>query len=128
MLLTRDEGNAPEEELFSVVSHLNLGRGLIADSQEKVDVSHLNFNAGRKAKASTAYQAARDYFRVAMDLSPTQGWEEDYEFMLALHLDAAECEYLWGDIEHAEQDVAELLTRAQTRVDKALLQTKSLHC
>jgi predicted ATPase len=94
MLLTRDEGNAPEEELFSIVSHLNLGRGLIADSQEEVHVSHLNFDAGRKAKVSTAYQAARDYFRVAMELSPPQGWEEDYEFMLALHLNAAECEYL----------------------------------
>src|SRR5258708_39421066 len=54
-----------------------------------------------------------------MELSPSQGWEEDYEFMLALHLDAAECEYLCGDIEQAEQDVAELLARARTRVDKA---------
>src|SRR5258708_13188362 len=54
-----------------------------------------------------------------MELSPSQGWEEDYEFMLALHLDAAECEYLCGDIERAEQDITELLARARTRVDKA---------
>ena len=119
LLLTRGEGNAPEEELFSIVSHLNLGRGLIADSQEQFQLSHLNFDAGRKAKVSTAYQAARDYFRIAMELSPPQGWEEDYEFMLALHLDAAECEYLCGDIQRAEQDITELLARARTRVDKA---------
>jgi predicted ATPase/transcriptional regulator with GAF, ATPase, and Fis domain len=119
LLLTRGEGNAPEEELFSIVSHLNLGRGLIADSQEQVHLSHLNFDAGRKAKVSTAYQAARDYLRVAIELSPPQGWEEDYEFMLALHLDAAECEYLCGDIERAEQEITELLARARTRVDKA---------
>jgi len=119
LLLTRRAGNAPEEELFSIVSHLNLGRRLIAESHEQIQLSHLNFDAGRKAKLSTAYQAARDYFRIAIELTPPRGWEEDYEFMLALHLDAAECEYLCGDIERAERDVIELLARARTRVDKA---------
>jgi predicted ATPase/transcriptional regulator with GAF, ATPase, and Fis domain len=119
LLLTRGEGNVPEEELFSIVSHLNLGRGLFADSREQFQLSRLNFDAGLKAKVSTAYQAARDYFRIAMELSPPEGWEKDYEFMLALHLDAAECEYLCGDIERAEQDITELLACARTRVDKA---------
>jgi predicted ATPase/transcriptional regulator with GAF, ATPase, and Fis domain len=119
LMLTRGEGNAPEEELFSIVSHLNLGRRLITDSPEQLQLSHLNFDAGRKAKVSTAYQAARDYFRIAVELSPPNGWEEDYEFMLALHLDAAECEYLCGQIEQAEEDIAELLARARSRVDKA---------
>src|SRR5258707_14421813 len=54
-----------------------------------------------------------------MELIPPETWEKDYEFMLALHLDAAECEYLCGDIERAEQDITELLARARTRVDKA---------
>jgi predicted ATPase/transcriptional regulator with GAF, ATPase, and Fis domain len=119
LLLNRRAGNAPEKELFSIVSHLNLGRRLIAESHEQIQLSHLNFDAGRKAKLSTAHQAARDYFRIAIELSPPRGWEEDYEFMLALHLDAAECEYLCGDNERAEQDVIELLARARTRVDKA---------
>jgi predicted ATPase/transcriptional regulator with GAF, ATPase, and Fis domain len=119
ILLTRGGANAPEEELFSIVSHLNLGRGLISDPQERSQLSHLNFDAGCKAKLSTAYQAARDYFRIAIELSPSDGWQNDYEFTLALHLDAAEGEYLCGNIEQAEYDIAELLSRARTRLDKA---------
>ena len=119
LLLTRGGASVPEEELFSIVSHLNLGRGLIRDSRERAQLAHLNFDAGRKAKLSTAYQAARDYFRIAIELSPSDSWQNDYDFTLALHLDAAECEYLCGNLEQAESDIAELLSRARTRVDKA---------
>jgi predicted ATPase len=119
LLLTRYDGDAPEEGLFSIVSHLNLGRRLITDRQEQARLAQLNFDAGRKAKLSTAYQAARDYFRIAMELSSARVWEDDYEFMLALHLEAAECEYLCGDLDQAEKEVTELLARARTRLDKA---------
>jgi predicted ATPase/transcriptional regulator with GAF, ATPase, and Fis domain len=119
LLLTRYDGDAPGDGLFSIVSHLNLGRRLITDRREQARLAQLNFDAGRKAKLSTAYQAARDYFRIAMELSSARVWEDNYEFMLALHLNTAECEYLCGDLGQAEEEVTELLARACTRLDKA---------
>jgi len=53
-----------------------------------------------------------------MKLSPPRAGKKTMNSCSPLHLDAAECEYLCGDIERAEQDVAELLARARTRVDR----------
>jgi predicted ATPase/transcriptional regulator with GAF, ATPase, and Fis domain len=119
LLLDRRAGDLPEEELFSVVSHFNLGRRLLTEDHEKVRLVNLNFDAGCKAKLSTAFDAACDYFRIATELSASDRWEEDYDFMFELYLEAAACEYVAGNLERAEQAVVELLARAQTRLEKA---------
>jgi Nif-specific regulatory protein len=108
-----------EERLFDVIHHLNLGRVLISESTERLDLSRLNLKAGRKAKISTAYQAALGYFRAGIDLLVEDCWETDYELMLALHLEAAECEYLCGLYDEASRSFSRLLGRARTALDKA---------
>ena len=70
LLLRRSAGQLAEKELFTAVSHFNLGRQLITGKREKVLLSHLNFDAGCKAKLATALGAACDYFRFAIELSP----------------------------------------------------------
>ena len=44
--LSRSAGQLDEKELFTAVSHFNLGRQLITTDREKVLLSHLNFDAG----------------------------------------------------------------------------------
>ena len=46
-------------------------------------------------------------------------WSTEYELAFALHLEAAECEYLCGSFEEAERDFDRLLTKARTKLDKA---------
>ena len=43
------------EKIYDLVNQLNLGSALISEWPEKVRAAELNFVAGRKAKASTAY-------------------------------------------------------------------------
>src|SRR5262249_15863301 len=54
-----------------------------------------------------------------IDLLTEAHWEVDYELLFALHLEAAECEYLSGHFGQAERAFDRLLHRARTRVDKA---------
>ena len=51
-----------EEKLFDIVHHLNRGSSLLGDEHEREELARLNLSAGRKAKSSTAYTAALDYF------------------------------------------------------------------
>lgn len=107
-----------EERLFDIVHHLNIGRGSIVEEAEALQLARLDLAAARRARASTAFEAARGYLQAAIGLLPANRWETDYELLIELHLMAAECEYLAGEEPAAERLIATLLTRARTRLDK----------
>ena len=119
LLLERWTPATAEARLFDIAHHLNLGRGLIADPVERLTLARLDLQAAWRAKASTAYQAAGGYIRAALDLLGPDTWESEYELTLAIHLEAAECEYLTGDDAEAERLMGVLLSRARTRLDRA---------
>ena len=111
--------SAGEERLFDVVHHLNLGRRIIEEPAERLALAGLDLQAARRAKASTAYQAARGYLQAARDLLPPDAWSTEYDLALAIHLEAAECEYVTGDDDEAGRLVDVLLAQARTRLDRA---------
>jgi predicted ATPase/transcriptional regulator with GAF, ATPase, and Fis domain len=113
------ETDRSEEKLFDVVHHLNRGGSLLCDEHERVGLARLNLSAGRKAKSSTAYAAALDYFNAGLGLLTDAHWEREYDVMFALHVEAAECEYLCGNFDSATTQLDELLQRATTKLDKA---------
>jgi predicted ATPase/transcriptional regulator with GAF, ATPase, and Fis domain len=110
---------AAEEKLFEVVSHLNLGAGLITDELEQLSLCRLNLAAGQRAKASTAHQAALGYFKTGLQLVDASLWGSEYRLMFDLHREAAEAEYLCGQFDEAERRFGELLGRARSAHDKA---------
>ncbi|WP_422614622.1 ATP-binding protein, partial [Aetokthonos hydrillicola] len=85
-----------QEKLFEIVAQLNIGKGLISEQQERDTLAQLNWEAGEKAKAATAYTTALDFFSVGIDLLSVTGWERQYELSLALYSSAAEVAYLGG--------------------------------
>jgi predicted ATPase/signal transduction histidine kinase len=106
-----------EERLFEIVSHLNLGRSLIAEPAEKAKLTQLNLTAARKAKASTAYQAAVDYLTIGIELLPENSWETDYDVTLVLHVEITEASYLNLDYEQMEQWANVTLQHTKTLLD-----------
>lgn len=118
-LLLRQDETIVEDNLFDIVHHLNLGSGLLFEEAERLGLARLNLNAGRKAKISTAYQAALTLLKAGLELLTENHWESDYDPAFNLHLEAAECQYLCGDFGEAEQQYALLLRRARTSLDKA---------
>jgi PAS domain S-box-containing protein len=107
------------EHLFDVANQLDRGAGRLIDREEKVQAATIDLRAGRKAKASAAYGSARTYFAAGAALMSESDWDSRYELTFRLWLERAECEFLTGNFEMAEQLIAELLQRAASRLDQA---------
>lgn len=108
-----------EDEVFEIVSHLNLGASLITDRVEKDCLTAVNLIAGQKARASIAYSPALTYFATAAELLEQDAWETQYDLAFRLFLDFAECAYLSGDHAKAEELFALVSDKAGTPIQKA---------
>ncbi len=119
LLWSRWESAGIDEGIFDLASHLNTGAQLIDSPQERLALARLNLAAGRNAKSAAAWSAALGYFSAGTGLLDGTHWQSDYELAFALHLEAAQCEYLCGDFDAAERQLTGLLPRAATGLDSA---------
>lgn len=118
LLLHKFEKEEFEERIFNIVNHLNLGIDLITDKKEKDELAKLNLQTGRKAKASTAYEIAFQYFNTGLYLLRPQNWESDYKLSLELSIETAEISYLNGNFEKMDDLAKEITNHAKTLLDK----------
>ncbi|MCL1472182.1 AAA family ATPase [Argonema antarcticum A004/B2] len=119
LLLQNIGANSLGTRIFEVVDHLNLGRELLVDEQEKIELASLNLSAGKKAKDATAYAAALQYLKSGIDCLTGDFWIKHYNLALALHKEQAEVEYLNGNFEQAETLTNLVLSQAKTPLEKA---------
>ncbi|BAY28182.1 serine/threonine protein kinase with two-component sensor domain [Nostoc carneum NIES-2107] len=108
-----------EEQVFAIANQLNIGIEQFREPQERHQLSRLNFIAGKKAKASTAYNAALAYLKISIDLLPTNPWQSDYDFTLSLYNEATEASYLSGELDLMENLAQEVLQQAKAIIDTA---------
>ncbi|MES2207088.1 MAG: AAA family ATPase [Pseudomonadota bacterium] len=118
LLLANSTEETIESNLFSIVAQLNRGKENITDANEKALFRHLNYRTGRKAKASTAYPAARNYFALAAEFVSPEVWSSEYADTLALYLELLESEYLVGNFERADDISKQTLDQAQNNLDR----------
>ncbi|WP_246703814.1 serine/threonine-protein kinase PknK [Rhizobium sp. SEMIA 4085] len=113
---------APElidDNVFEIVSQLNRGAALITSAEEREQLAKFNLLAGRRAKASTAYASALNYFVAGTTLLPEDAWERQQQLAFALELNRAECEFLIGALADAEERLALLSNCAVCTDDQA---------
>ena len=108
-----------EESVFDIVSQFNRGTDDITDGGETTLLCHLNFLAGKKAKAAIAYTSARRYLERAMTLMPDDAWQSQYRSTFELTLALSECEYIVGNFLRADQLAQLILANAQSNRDRA---------
>jgi PAS domain S-box-containing protein len=108
-----------EEAIFDIVNQYNRGVALITSRDEREQMAELNLLAGTRAKASSAYASALKYLVAGAALLPEDSWERRHELIFALELHRAECEFLTGALEAAEQRLNVLVTRAETTIERA---------
>jgi predicted ATPase/signal transduction histidine kinase/CheY-like chemotaxis protein len=108
-----------EDRIFEIVNQLNRGAGLITAREELQRVAEFNLVAGKRAKTSTAYASALNYFAGGRALLTEDSWEHCYPLMFALEFHRAECEFLSSQLPAAEQRLAMLADRTATLVDSA---------
>ncbi|HEY9613331.1 hybrid sensor histidine kinase/response regulator, partial [Allocoleopsis sp.] len=120
LLLANVSVNSLSEKIFEIVDHLNVGRELIRDEAEFVDLGRLNLEAGKKAKASTAYAAAlAQYFTPGIEVLPGDTWKTHYDLTFNLYREKSECEYLCGNFDKAEELFNLILNQAKSNLDRA---------
>jgi histidine kinase len=114
--------NIPEDKisahLFDIVNQLNKGKILLQDPHKIETLSKLNLRAGIKAKESSAYKTAYDYFATGINLLSTNYWEEQYDLALQLHALAGETAYLNGDFQKMDGMISEVLNNAVHLLEK----------
>jgi len=123
LLSTAPEGITDIEtlgNLFTIVSHLNLGWEERADPQTAYFLSDLNYHAGNKALNALAMEAANEYFNKSKDLLPDDCWEDShYERTFRIFQKVAKTELMCGNYETSESLLTLLLNRAKTDLDRA---------
>jgi PAS domain S-box-containing protein len=107
-----------EEKIFDIVNQLNIGVELITAQIERDELAELNLIAGRKAKYSTAYGAAKKYLTVGLELLDIECWQNHYNLTLGLYEEATEAMYLNGEFEQMEQLAETVLQNANALLDK----------
>ncbi|MEG4090034.1 AAA family ATPase [Microcoleus sp. Pol12B4] len=108
-----------KENIFALVNQLNYGTDLITLELERYELAELNLIAGQKAKAGTAYESAVKYLKVGLELLGEDSWESQYDLTIALHVEAAETEYINTNFERSQQLSETILKQAKTLLEKA---------
>ena len=107
-----------EEKVFEIANQFNRAIALITAREEREQVAELNLIAGKRAKASTAYASALNYFAAAAALLGDD-WNRYYSLLFGSELQRAECEFLSGELVAAEERLCLLAVRAMNLVDHA---------
>ncbi|QLE43640.1 GAF domain-containing protein [Nostoc sp. C052] len=118
LLLRQVSPTAKEERIFEIVNQLNYGTTLVEEQHQRNELAQLNLTACRKARASTAYQAAREYATVGLKLLGTDAWQRQYEMTLSLHDLAAEVAFLIGDFERMDRWIEAVIHHAKTPLEQ----------
>jgi PAS domain S-box-containing protein len=120
VLLADTPPDKREEIIFEIVNQLNRGAELITSENERFQVAELNLVAGKRAKGSTAYTSALQYFIAGEALLSDAPWERRHDLIFQLALHRAECEFLTGELAVAAERLEMLRRRAANTVELAM--------
>ena len=105
--------------LFDIVHHLNLARGLKDKWKDRLNLAELNLEAGRQARAASAFEQALEYFTLGLDLLGAAAWKRHYPLTLSLHEAATEMSWLCGRFDLMEKLTGAVKDNARADLDLA---------
>ncbi len=119
IILKNTSLNNLEDKILSIMDHFNRSLNLISDPEEKLELAEYNLMAGWKARDSAAYDAALNYFRCGMSLLPNDAWEKAYELTYEIYLELAQAEYIYSNVDIAEDLFNTVIKKARNELEKA---------
>ncbi len=120
LLLQTIDKTQQDGRIFEIVNQLNSGIALITSSAERQQYAQLNWQAGRKAKESTAYDSALHYFNQAIQLFVANPKEStgNRDQIYRLYEDAAEAALLNSDFQQMETLIEAVLQRTDSLLEQ----------
>ncbi len=114
--------NTPQQvlpqKIFDIVNQLNFGIEAIDVQLERDKLAQLNLIAGKKAKASAAWEPAWNYLRIGRDCLSADSWLRQYDLTLALYVEAIQVASSQGNFEEMERLASIVLQQATSLLDK----------
>ncbi len=92
-----------ESRIFEIVAHLNIARALLEEESEIRELGALNYWAAKKAKRSSAFVIALDYFKKALSCLGKDAWEKNPALAYEIHLQSAAVAYSCGEYEAMDE-------------------------
>lgn len=114
LLLEQTAEHKRAESIFDIVGQLNRGAALMQRQAEREQLAQLNWLAGERARASTAYASALRYFALGAELLDESCWNRQGRLAFALEFGRAMCEFLTRQLRAAEARLERLSERAAT--------------
>ncbi|NEQ36404.1 MAG: AAA family ATPase [Okeania sp. SIO3I5] len=115
---TQEREGELQNNIFDIVNQLNEGSDLITEQLEKDELAKFNLQAGKKSKASTAYEPALKYLELGLKLLAINSWKNNYQLTIELHLETLEVLYLNGKLSQAQNLDAIILEKSNKLLDK----------
>ena len=109
------------DKIFEIINQINIGSSLLVDVQDREEAVKLNLAAGNRAKHSTAYKTAAQYFRKGLQLLEKNCWQQQYSITFEIYHKLAEVEYLTGNFEQCNSLIESALTHVKSRIDRVKL-------
>lgn len=119
LVKVNSRGNAEPWMIFAGVNCLNSVSREVTDVTT-IEMTQLNYEAGRSASSSSAYATAVEYFDKAINLVEiqTNRWQNHYDLCHALYKKAAEAKFCTGDFDGGERLCVEALSFIKEAKDK----------
>jgi predicted ATPase/HPt (histidine-containing phosphotransfer) domain-containing protein/two-component sensor histidine kinase len=110
------EAGPSDNQLFEVVTQLNLGRQHLEDPEERQRLARLNLRAARRARSAAAHASAAEHAQLCLELLGEDPFARDHEASLDAHFLAAESHYLL----HAEPRALSLIDGIEANATRVL--------
>jgi PAS domain S-box-containing protein len=111
--------NETSEKLYVLANQFNRGMTAVTNEAERERIIAVNLSAGQRARSATAYNAAITYLRVASELLGEEAYPGHSPRAFAIALLRAECEFLVGHLDEAEQRLLVLSQNCPSLQDSA---------
>jgi len=118
ILLANTPPEKLEQRIFDIVNQFNASLELIDNTPDADEAVRLNLIAGRRARASAAYQSALHYFEVGIGLLRDDPWNRSYDVALGLYSEAAEAARLCNRRDEMDSHVQQVLDHATSLGDQ----------
>ncbi|MBU0991504.1 MAG: hypothetical protein KJ737_03330 [Proteobacteria bacterium] len=86
--------NTLSDNIFQIVKHMNLGQDFIINPTERIMLSELNLNAGRRMKNRFLFKKARYFLSVARGMLHQDAWETHRELAFEIYMESIFCEFV----------------------------------
>ena len=115
----RDPEN--DRRILDVVNQMNLGAATFTRTEDRRALAALNLTAGKRAKRSGAFEAARNLFAAGKSLLTEDDWGGGQRLAFNLTIALGECEYLTGKFAESEERFAGCHSHASGALEKATI-------